>query len=309
MVLCSICSKRESVVRIYYDKTDLCKACFCLRFEKRVMKANREFNLLKRGDVVAVGISGGKDSAAMLYVLSKMTKKIGGITLKPILIDEGIQGYRNEAMEKAKELCDSLKLPLQVFSYKKEFGLSMDEAIKSRDEKKLSNKSCSFCGVFRKSLLNKAARAAGANKAAIGHNADDIGQTFLMNLMRSDVKRLKKFGAVSGLFEQDLFVKRIKPLIYNTERECALYCSLKNLPFYLGECPYSSESFRGLVKDFLNTAEQKHPGTKFAVLNSFLSLQEELDTPEKQEPKKCIKCGENTSSETCKACSFSKLLT
>jgi uncharacterized protein (TIGR00269 family) len=182
--------------------------------------------------------------------------------------------------------------------------LTLDETLEKRDEKKLGFKACSVCGVFRKSSLNKAARLNGANKLAVGHNADDIAQTFILNLIRSDVERIKKLGADTGEFEQELFVKRVKPLIYTTERECALYCELNKLPFYLGSCPYSVEAFRGLVKDFLNQAEEKHPGTKFAVLNSFLEIQKNLTASEKKVAGTCIKCGEHTSQKVCKSCIF-----
>lgn len=304
MVACSKCGRRAAVVKLYYDGSDLCGKCFCQRFEKRVMKANRDFGLFRRGDVIAVAVSGGKDSAALLYVLNKLAKKIGGITLKPLLVDEGVKGYRDKAAKKAQALCKKLGLKLSIVSFKEDFGVSLDKALKTRDKKHLTHRACSVCGVFRKAALNKAARGLHANKLAVGHNADDVAQTFLMNLMRSDVGKIKSFGALSGFFEQDLFVRRIKPLIYNSERECALYCTLNGLPFYLGSCPYAVEAFRGQVKDFLNDVEAKHPGTKLAVLSSFFKLQKQLPNPEKIRIGSCEKCGEHSSSKKCKACKY-----
>lgn len=116
---------------------------------------------------------------------------------------------------------------------------------------------------------------------------------------------------MTGAIENAGFVKRIKPLIYVTEREAALYCTVKDLPFHLAECPYSDESFRGEVKDFLNTAEAAHPGTKQNIVSSFLSLRESIMKSEKIEETKgykpvghCKECDEPTSREICKACEY-----
>lgn len=306
----------EAVVHIAYTKQDVCKNCFCLQFESRVRKANYDFSLLRRSDVVGVGVSGGKDSACLIYNLSILSKEIS-FEIIPILIDEGIAGYRNKAAQKARELCKQLGLSLNSFSYKENFGLSMDELMAKRGEKRkedasFGRPSCGYCGVFRKNSLNKAARELGCSKLAIGHNADDVAQTFLMNLLRGEKSGNERFGVAvdAGIAG---FVPRIKPLVYNLELECAMYALLKELPFHLGECPYSNEAYRGLVKDFLNDAEEKYPGTKFNLLSSFLSLQKKLSTQKIVEESEkrvetiaCPSCNEQFSGgeEICKACSF-----
>ncbi len=183
MVKCSKC-KNDALVRLDYASLDLCKLCFNEQFESRVKKAIRDFNLINRGEKIVVGVSGGKDSQAMLQILFKLSKQ-RAFTVIPLLIDEGIAGYRHHAMKKALQHCRKLGLKLIVLSYKKLFRASMDEVMALRDEKKLSNKSCSFCGVFRKQALNAGARKLHADKLAIGHNADDLSQTFLMNFLRN----------------------------------------------------------------------------------------------------------------------------
>ncbi len=314
----------EAVVQLPYTKTDLCRNCFCDLFEQRVRRANRDFQLIRRGEVVAVAVSGGKDSQAMLFVLHKLAKEIGNVSLKPVLIDEGIEGYRNVAAENAKKLCEQLGFELTVASYKNDFGASMDEVMHKRDELGSActpgfepRPSCSYCGVFRKHSLNKAALGLGANKLAVGHNADDLAQTFLMNLMRSEPARLAQTGAQSGVVERDGFVMRVKPLIYNLEIECAVYCRLNGIAFHLGGCPYANESFRGAVKDFLNSAEGEFPGVKFNLLHSFLKLREKLvddaateEASARKQMSYCSECGAPYagSGATCKACEFLKEL-
>ncbi len=310
MAICTRCTKREAIVELRYDENDLCSPCFTQRFEHRVFKANRDFGLIQHGDKVAVGVSGGKDSAALLYVLVKLAKHVGA-ELMPILIDEGIKGYRDEAAKKAQALCDTLKLQLTTLTYAEAFGVTMDQANVKRKDVKNWRGSCSYCGVFRKTALNKAAYDLDCNKLAIGHNVDDVAQTVLMNFMKSEPARFMRFGAFSGIVERDKFVMRVKPLIYVTERECAVYCTLRNLPFHLQECPYSSDSFRGEVKDFLNNVEQRHPGTKFNIIKSFLALKELMvASPVKERDlKHCVTCGDPCSGEKCKACSLKEELT
>ncbi len=302
-----------AVTRLAYNQQDLCRNCFCGQFEKRVRKANHDFGLFRRGDVVAVAVSGGKDSTAMLFALDKLARDYS-FSLKPVLIDEGIGGYRNVAMKNAEQLCQKLGHELHVVTYKGEFGAGMDEVMQKRDGLALSAEgfdpkpSCTYCGVFRKQSLNKAALDVGATKLAVGHNADDIGQTFLMNLLRSETRRIGRGGAVSGAVERGGLVTRVKPLVYNLEIECAIYCRLNSLPFHLGGCPYAAESFRGQVKDFLNAAEADKPGVKFNLLQSFLKLREKMGDEAAGELSYCSECGAPCGGAKCKACQFGQEL-
>ncbi len=321
MASCKKCGQ-EAVVHLPYDRSNWCAECFSDLFERRVARANREFKLIQNGDRVAVGVSGGKDSATLLTVTQKLAAKMRNVTVLPVLIDEGITGYRDAARQKAEELCEKLGFELRVYSFADLYGSTLDAVMLKRDEKRkalsefTAHPSCSYCGVFRKGALNRAARELGATKLAVGHNADDVAQTVLMNMLRNEPERLKRFGPASEENEEETageavvslrdgaFVPRVKPLIYCLERECALYASLNQLPFHLGECPYASESFRGSVKDFLNVLEPKYPGMKFNTVNAFLSLKKDWSSTVKQKlvPVACAQCGEPSAEPTCKAC-------
>ncbi|HEV8290239.1 MAG TPA: TIGR00269 family protein [Candidatus Norongarragalinales archaeon] len=296
MTNCTDCGK-EAVARFKYTNTDWCSECFLRVFRNRVARAIKEQGGFERGQRIGVAVSGGKDSAALLHSLAQ-NADAKGVELVPILIDEGIAGYRNEAIPKAQAVCDSLGLPLHVVSYKQMFDTSMDEVMSNplRVER-----SCSYCGVFRKSALNKAAFDLGCDKLAMGHNADDAAQTMMLNLMRGEVKRIAQWD---NDLDNEKLVPRVRPLVYVPEREAALYCELNSLPYHRAECPYSNEGLRQDVKKYLNEQEEKYPGTKFRLLNSFLQLKEQLKSDEASKVLLlfCKDCGAPSSQKVCRAC-------
>ncbi len=326
MVLCSKCRKAKAVFSDRQSGLALCPACFAQLFEKKVWKANKDFQMLRRGDKIAVAISGGKDSAAMLHVLNKMAKKIGKIQLIPVLVDEGIVGYRPACIAEAKKLCKKEGLKLVVFTFKKLFGETLDNIIAQRKKLPPSKQpgACSICGVFRKKALTLAAAAVKANKLAVGHNLDDLAQTFLMNLLRNEPDRIERMGTGAGKAGPSKEgALRIRPLIYNPERECAAYSFLEKLPHCSDECPYSTEAFRGDVRDFLNSLEEKRPSTKKNLLDAWMAIAGKraegtgkggaAETNGKgsaveELKKRCKNCNEPSSSNLCKACEYSAAL-
>ncbi|AFD00777.1 TIGR00269 family protein [Methanocella conradii HZ254] len=292
---CDKCGK-EAVIYQRYSGMHLCAAHEIADVERKVKKRMRQEKMVIPGDHVAVGMSGGKDSAATLSILAETFGKRPEIKFTAITIDEGIEGYRNFSIPKVKELCDRLGVPHVVVSFKDEVGCTLDDMLK-RERKEAS---CTYCGVFRRMLLNKKAREIGANKLATGHNLDDDAQTVLLNVLNGDVERLARLRP-SRI--QEGLVPRIKPLMDIPEREIALYAFLKKLPFYLGECPYAHESLRGEVKDMLNDFESRHPGTKYSIMRGFDSIVDCLKEKYRQVPlERCEICGEPSIDKTCQGC-------
>jgi uncharacterized protein (TIGR00269 family) len=252
--------------------------------------------MVDKGDTIAVGLSGGKDSSVLLHILHKLFRQRPDITLIAISIDEGIKGYRQETLEYAKELAQSLGVDLIIASFKTEYGESLDEIVSKGGEKG----PCSYCGALRKHILNKTAREAGATRLAVGHNLDDESQTVMMNLLRGDVERLVRM--VPGCVQPGLIL-RSKPLRDIPEREVALYALLNHIPVDFSECPYAYSAIRGEVRDMLNDFEVNHPGTKYAVLRSLDRLAEPLrHTFPQITLNQCLKCGEPTAGEICQSC-------
>jgi len=291
---CSHCSA-EAVVFLPYADRHLCEQHFLRMFDKRVRTAVRQHSMIKKGEKVAVGLSGGKDSCVLLHCLHDLQKDLP-FELVAVTIDEGIKGYRAETLKTAKAECKKLGIELLTLSFKEEAGKTLDSIVKNKELP------CSYCGVIRRYLLNKGAKMAEADKLATGHNLDDIGQTVMMNLMRNEPARLARFLSHSS---NEGMVPRIRPLMKTPEKEIAIYAMLKGIDISHVECPYAHAAFRTQVRKILNDTEERHPGTKFKVVNSFLEIEDALkEKYAKAEYSICRKCGEPCSSQECKFCSM-----
>ncbi|MBI4399231.1 tRNA 2-thiocytidine biosynthesis protein TtcA, partial [Candidatus Micrarchaeota archaeon] len=226
IVNCSKC-KNNSILFIATSGTNLCKSHFFEKFEKTARQTIREFGLLEKTKRLGVALSGGKDSTATLYMLHPLAQEMS-IELIAITVDEGIAGYRDKSIEVASKICKDLGVEHVVKSYKDEIGFKIDDIVKI-DER---DPACSYCGVFRRWVLNKAAKELSLDKLALGHNLDDTSQTILMNILRNEPFRLARFGATSGIVDDESFVPRIKPLMRIPEKWVAVWALLNDLPIH-----------------------------------------------------------------------------
>lgn len=285
---CSKC-RRPSIIFQRYSGLHLCKTHFNADFEAKAKRAVRTHRWIHSGDRIAVALSGGKDSSALLSFLSKLVGRRKDISLVAITIDEGIQGYRDSRV--AAEIAGQLGIQHITASFREEFGVTLDEIVRERGDRL----SCSFCGVLRRQLLNRTAREQGADTLALGFNLDDEAQSVLMNVLRGDTDRLlRPTGPVEGL------IPRIKPFQFIPEREVALYAFLHVEGFEIGRCPYSHNALRADVRALLNDYSWRHPATKY----SLVSLGEHLKqagTPSGTAGTICRICGEPVIGE-CQPC-------
>ena len=278
----------------------LCKNHFIQYFESKVFKTIRQFELLEKEENIGVAVSGGKDSLTVLSILKKLSVENPKIKISAIAIDEGIAGYRDKSLETAKEFCEKNDVALHVFSYKEEFGLTLDEMLKI-----LNVKPCSICGVFRRYLLNKKSRELKFTKLVTGHNLDDECQSIVMNQFRNDMAASARLGPRAGLIDDKLFIPRIKPLYLCTEKEVTTYAFINKLLDNFNECPNAVHSHRAQVRDMLNDFEQKNSGTKYSIVNSFLETLPSLREKYKNAViKVCSRCHEPSSNDVCSACNY-----
>lgn len=297
MSKCSLCEDKA----IYNSENGyLCKNHFLKYFKNKFYKTVRNNQLVNQDDVIAVGFSGGKDSSTMLYLLNKYCSK-RNIKIFAILIDEGIQGYREHLIEYAKSFCDENGIELHIYSYEHEFQKTLDQIIKENP----NEKPCSVCGIFRRYLLNQKVRELGATKLAIGHNLDDEAQTLLLNILQNKPMLIARSGIDSGLVKDTKLIKRIKPLYFLKEKEIMLYSILNKFQTDFSECPYSKESFRHDIRKKLNELNDKYPHTKSNIINSNTVLVDALRKHYDSSNLKisfCKFCAEPSSKDVCNAC-------
>jgi uncharacterized protein (TIGR00269 family) len=254
-------------------------------------------------DRIAVAVSGGKDSVSLLHVLAKTERLHPKASLVAITVDEGIQGYRDEALEIARTNCKRLQVAHHVVSFRELYGFTLDEIVartRQKDERELT--ACAYCGVLRRRALNVAARAVGACKIATAHTLDDEVQTILLNIFHGDVTRLAKEKPVTDEVHPR-FVQKVKPFCEVPEKESALYAYVMKIKFQDTPCPYASEALRNDVRVMLNRIEEKHAGTKFTIFRSVEGMRPALDEiAARDDFEECVECGEPASRGLCRVC-------
>lgn len=231
---------------------------------------------------------------SLLHILSEIEENFPMSELIAVSIDEGVKGYRDEAISIAKEACVGLDVEHHVLSLRELFGLTMDDVASKPRELTL----CSYCGVLRRRALNEAAKKLGVDRLATAHNLDDMAQTALLNITRGDVNRLAFMGPTGRRLPG--FVMRVKPYCEVPERESALYAYLEGFRFQELPCPHAEEAMRNDIRVFLNRMEEKRPGTKFIVYRTALKIIPSLN--EREVLGHCKVCREPTTGEICRVC-------
>jgi cytoplasmic tRNA 2-thiolation protein 1 len=297
---CSRCNSPALYTRRYSGER-LCRFHFRESVINKVSRTISKYRMIKHGDRVGVAVSGGKDSLSLLLILAELCKR-KDIDIVAITIDEGIAGYRDEAILNASEVARKLSIEHIVFSYKELFGLTLDTVLESE---RRDFSSCSFCGVMRRRAIDEAAARAGVNVVATAHNLDDFVQTFLMNLLHGDIEKL---GFMNPNYYDEKFpLRRIKPMMEIYEEETALFAYLSGIPFQSVSCPYMHEGLRSEVRDFLNEMEANHPGMKYVFFNSCMEIISGLKVS-KENSRPCAICGKPSSSGICGACRMRQLV-
>ncbi|MDG6964668.1 MAG: TIGR00269 family protein [Nitrososphaerota archaeon] len=293
---CARCGGSGFYTRQYSGET-LCKSCFTQSIVEKARRTISRYRMIRPGEKVAVAVSGGKDSLSLLKVLTELYAGRRN-PLVAISIDEGVAGYRDEAIEHAGRLTRELGVQHVTLSYKELFGFSLDEALDWKEERDVS--SCSFCGVFRRRAIDEAASRVQASLVATAHNLDDYVQTFMLNLMHGDVARL---GWLDPAYADDSFpVRRVKPFMEIYEAEVALFAYQTGVPFQSVSCPYMHEGLRSEVRDYLNLLESNHPGIKNVMFRSSLDVVSHYARAPEKGTVPCSRCGKPSSAGLCSVC-------
>lgn len=210
-------------------------------------KAIDDYQMIEEGDSIAVGISGGKDSLALLYALAGLRRFYPKkFQLQAITIDLGFQGFE---VSEIKKLCKELEVPYTVVK------TEISELIFK--ERKESNP-CSLCAKMRKGAFNEEAKRLGCNKSAYAHHRDDVIETMLLSMIYEG--RYYTFSPVTYLDRMDITL--IRPLLYVNEADIIGFQNLYQLPVSKNPCPADGVTKREYVKQLIRHLNEENPGVK-----------------------------------------------
>ena len=210
----------------------------------RVRQAVEDYHMIEEGDRIAVGISGGKDSLTLLLALNELRKFYPQkFSIYAVTVD---LGFQNLDLNEIRALCASHEIPYTVVE---------TSIVKIVFEDRRENNPCSLCAKMRKGALYNAAEELGCNKIALGHNKNDVIETFLMSLIFEG--RISCFSPVSFLEKKKLY--SIRPLIYVSEYETKSYADSLGSIIVKNPCPADGSTKRQEIKELLKTLNKTYP--------------------------------------------------
>ncbi|RLE51460.1 MAG: alpha hydrolase [Candidatus Methanomethylicota archaeon] len=296
---CVLCSS-QATVYLKHSGLKLCDQHFKSYFLKQVRKTVEKYKLIEKGDKVLIAVSGGKDSASMLYALKQLYGD--ACSLIALHIDLGIKGYSEHVRQVVSKQCDAVGIELKVVKLS-DYGFTIDQAYSHK--KALKRPICSICGTAKRYVLNYEAVNLRANKVATGHNLDDNVVFALTNYASGNMNLLIKEAPIAHSTHPKL-VTKIKPLYYIYEAETELFCSKIGLPIDELQCPYRAEAISILLKEDLKSIEEKLPGfMKSFMKNHYKLVKPALENISKLaelELKTCKVCGMPSSANVCAFC-------
>ena len=207
-------------------------------------KAIEDYNMIEENDKIAICLSGGKDSITMLHAFKSLQrfypKKFDIIAIS---INPGFEFFDTKFLQ---DICDKLEIPLFI-----ENSHAQEIVFEIRKEKN----PCSLCANLRRGTINSIAIREGCNKIALGHNEDDVLETFLLNLFYTG--SINTFSPVSYMDRSGITL--IRPLIYTPEKETKRFVKKNNLTVMPKVCPMDGTSKREDMKQMLFSLKKDIP--------------------------------------------------
>ena len=219
----------------------------------KMRKAIEEYQMIDEGDKIAVCLSGGKDSITLLNGLKALQRFYPKhFDLIAISVNPGFESFDTELLQKN---CDEIGVPL--FIEKSDIKEIVFDIRKEKNP-------CSLCANLRRGIINSVAQREGCNKIALGHNLDDVLETFLMNLLFAG--SISTFSPVSYMDRSGITL--IRPLIYASEKETKRYVKKNGKQIMPKVCPMDGHSTREYVKNLIVTLSIKNPHVKANIMGA-----------------------------------------
>ena len=230
------------------------------KLARKVTKAIHDFNLIEDGDRVMVGLSGGKDSWALIQILDVLRKRAPiSFSIVAVNIDSGYEDFQHGTI---KATCDARGWECHVEHTT--IGEVMDDILAANATP------CSLCARLRRGALYRLAEKVGATKIALGHHADDFIETLLLNLFYEGSLKAMPARLVSD--NQAHVV--IRPLVYVNEADCRDYAKAMSLPIIGCCCPACGDLSlqRQRIKQMLMDLERENAGVKHSMLKALSNV-------------------------------------
>lgn len=219
-------------------------------------KAVDDYQMISDGDRIVVGISGGKDSLAMLYALHGLMRFYPKkFTLEAITVDLGLGNFD---LERIKALCSELAVPYHIV--KTDIGPILFDIRKEASP-------CSLCAKLRKGALNQEAVRLGCNKIAYAHHKDDIIETMLLSLIYEG--RFHSFSPVTYLDRMCLTV--VRPMMYVDEADIVGFARRYELPVCKNPCPVDGQTRRAYAKGLVRQLNMENPGARERMFSAIVN--------------------------------------
>ncbi len=268
-----------------------------MNIQSQVKQTIKKYKICNKREKILVALSGGKDSTAVGYLLSKLGYKIEGLH-----INLGLGDYSKRCEKAVKQLCKQLGIKLHLYDFTKKHGSSMCY-LRGAVQSKKSLKNCAICGVIKKWIINKEARRLNAGKIATGHHLDDEAQTFFLNILKGSPELSANSGPITRNISDKKFIPRIKPLSYVLEDEIRKFSKKENLPVVYESCPCAIDSYRIQIRKFFKTLSDKE---KRNIIKNFDKIQKNIKKSD-EKINYCKICGEPARKSICKRCELVKI--
>jgi tRNA 2-thiocytidine biosynthesis protein TtcA len=230
------------------------------RIAKKTTRAIKDFNLIEDGDRVMVGVSGGKDSWALIQILDELRHRAPiEFSLVAVNVDSGYKDYKHDVIART---CEARGWEYRIEHT--EIGELMDDILEANATP------CSLCARLRRGVLYRIAKEVGATKIALGHHLDDFIETLLLNLFFAGALKAMPARLISDNGEHTV----IRPLVYVEEAEARLYAKERELEIIGCCCPACGDLSlqRQRVKRLITDLEIEHPGLKSSMLKALTNV-------------------------------------
>ncbi|MBR2354040.1 MAG: tRNA 2-thiocytidine(32) synthetase TtcA [Clostridia bacterium] len=218
-----------------------------------VRRAVDDYDMIREGDKIAVGVSAGKDSLALLCAMAELRRFYPKpFELCAVTVDMGFEGMDFSGIQ---ALCDELEVPYHIIH---------TEISKIIFDVRKEKNPCSLCAKMRRGALYRGAKELGCTSVALGHHFDDVVETFMLNLFYEG--RIGCFQPVTYLSNTDIYM--IRPMIYMPEKDVRYFAGKVELPVVKSTCPADGNTEREEMKKLLAHLEKENKGLRYRIFGA-----------------------------------------